>query len=168
MDSQDFSSSRANAWSETRYTTSGYCGKCGAPLGGTTAFCSNCGAPQSGAAAAGVPSGTYPPQYPQQSYPSQPYGQPYVAQQYPAGAGRKDPGVAIVLSFLWTGLGQLYVGEEATNRGIVLAVVTLFLLMAYATIIGLVFLLVGLPLWIWGMVDANNAAKAYNARRGMW
>ena len=80
--------------------------------------------------------------------------------------GRKDPGLAVLFSFLWSGAGQLYVGEEATNRGIALVVVTLLLAFFYMTLIGLVLLVFGIPLWIWAMVDANNSAKRYNAQHG--
>lgn len=70
----------------------------------------------------------------------------------------KDPAIATLLSFLWTGAGQVY--ADATNRGIVLIVVGGFLLLiSLGSGIGF---LVSIPVWIWGMLDANTQAKNYN------
>ncbi|MCI0531958.1 MAG: hypothetical protein L0Y74_08435 [candidate division Zixibacteria bacterium] len=69
----------------------------------------------------------------------------------------KNPGLAAVLSFFFTGLGQIYNGE--IGKGIlfiVLQVVNIFLM----------FLLIGFItypiLWIWGMVDAYKKAERLN------
>jgi len=61
------------------------------------------------------------------------------------------------LSFLISGLGQIYNGQ--IGKGI------LFIIL-YAISWALMFVVIGfitIPiLWIWGMVDANNSAKKIN------
>lgn len=69
----------------------------------------------------------------------------------------KNPGIAAVLSFFWTGVGQIYNGQIV--KGLVLIGVQILngLLM---------FLLIGFityPLvWIWGMFDAYKTAERIN------
>jgi len=69
----------------------------------------------------------------------------------------KNPSVAIVLSFFWPGLGQLYNGQ--IGKGI-------FFLIAAGAAALLMWVLIGFLLypvvWIWGMVDANISAKKIN------
>lgn len=69
----------------------------------------------------------------------------------------KNPSVAIILSFLYTGLGQIYNGE--IGKGV------LFIIL-YGISIALIFVGIGLlttpVLWIWGMIDANGSAKKIN------
>jgi len=69
----------------------------------------------------------------------------------------KNPSIATVLSFFWSGLGQMYNGQ------IVKGVMFLF---AYGISALLIWVGVGLfilPIvWIWGMVDANTSAKRIN------
>lgn len=69
----------------------------------------------------------------------------------------KNPSIAIVLSFFWPGLGQLYNGE--IGKGI-------FFLIAAGISALLMWLVIGFLLypviWIWGMVDANSSAKRIN------
>jgi TM2 domain-containing membrane protein YozV len=71
----------------------------------------------------------------------------------------KNPTVATLLSFVITGLGQLYNGQIL--KGI------LFFAMTCVSI-ALMFVVVGFILqpavWIWGMVDANTSAKRINQR----
>jgi hypothetical protein len=76
---------------------------------------------------------------------------------------RKDPAVAIVLSFLCAGLGHLYVGEDETSTGVVLIICYGVSAFFSIFLIGIPFLL---GLWIYAMVSANTAALAYNSRRG--
>jgi TM2 domain-containing membrane protein YozV len=76
------------------------------------------------------------------------------------GAPAKSPGVAVFLSFLWPGLGHLYVGDIAT--GLVLGFANLFL--AFLTLAFILPGLAALALWIVGMVMAANAAAAHNQR----
>lgn len=69
----------------------------------------------------------------------------------------KNPGIAAVLSFFWTGVGQIYNGQIL--KGLILIGVQILngLLM---------FLLIGFityPLvWIWGMYDAYKTAERIN------
>ena len=71
----------------------------------------------------------------------------------------KSPGLAIFLSFLHAGWGQIYNGEIA--KGIVLMIIQFvnYLLM---------FVLIGFPLafvtWLYSMWDANKVAQEFNAR----
>jgi TM2 domain-containing membrane protein YozV/DNA-directed RNA polymerase subunit RPC12/RpoP len=70
----------------------------------------------------------------------------------------KSPGVAIFLSFLWTGAGQLYNGEIA--KGMILVIITLILFcLCFIPGVALVIIIPILIYWIWGMVDANRSAK---------
>jgi TM2 domain-containing membrane protein YozV len=69
----------------------------------------------------------------------------------------KNPGIAVILSFILIGLGQAYNGEIAK------AVVFLIL---YALSIILTFFMIGfvvIPiLWIWSMVDAYRSSLKMN------
>jgi len=71
--------------------------------------------------------------------------------------GTKSPGLAAVLSFLFTGLGQIYNGQ--VGKAI------LFIVLG-AISIGLMFVVIGFILypiiWIIGIVDAYNTAKNAN------
>lgn len=70
----------------------------------------------------------------------------------------KNPGLAAVLSFFITGLGQIYNGQIA--KGIILIIV-------YGISWALMFVLIGFIttpiLWIWGMYDAYKSAERINA-----
>lgn len=88
-----------------------------------------------------------------------------VRQQSPAGATgastdqEKDPGIAAVLSFFVSGLGQIYNGE--IGKGIAFMVVQL-------VNFALVFVLVGfltLPaVWLFAIYDAYKSAERINER----
>lgn len=71
----------------------------------------------------------------------------------------KNPGIAAVLSFFWTGVGQIYNGQIFKG-----------LIMIGIQIINglLMFILIGFityPLfWIFGMYDAYKTAERINAR----
>lgn len=71
----------------------------------------------------------------------------------------KNPSVAIILSFFFMGLGQIYNGQ--IGKGI------LFIIL-YGISVALMVVIVGFIttpiLWIWGMVDANNSAKKINEK----
>lgn len=75
-----------------------------------------------------------------------------------SGGQAKDPGIAAVLSFFFTGLGQLYNGE--IGKGIAFIVVQ-------GINFVLIFFLIGLvtfPLvWIFGIYDAYKSAERINA-----
>ncbi len=70
---------------------------------------------------------------------------------------QKNPGLAAVLSFFFTGLGQIYNGQ--IGKGV------LFISIQVINAL-LMFVLVGFitfPIfWIWGMVDAYRTAERMN------
>jgi len=67
--------------------------------------------------------------------------------------GEKSPGIAALLSFVFTGLGQVYNGDF--KRGV------LFLV---GTLIGLCFFVIpGVIIWLYGIYDAYSMAKKMNA-----
>lgn len=69
----------------------------------------------------------------------------------------RNPGIAAVLSFFWTGVGQIYNGQIV--KGIILILVQL-------VNAALMFVLIGFityPIvWIWGMYDAYKTAERMN------
>jgi TM2 domain-containing membrane protein YozV len=69
----------------------------------------------------------------------------------------KNPALAAVLSFLFSGAGQIYNGQ--IGKGIIIVVVQLIN-------IGLMFIIVGFVtypiLWIWSIYDAHKVAKRIN------
>lgn len=102
--------------------------------------------------------------------PGYPPPQPYPAPpNYPAGANpgvaavalalnHKSPGVAVLLSLLLTGAGQIYCGKA--GRGIAFFCAGLFAWVALFFIIGFILLP---AVWIWAAVDAASLAKRQNA-----
>jgi len=111
-----------------------------------------------------------PPQYPQ-PYPVQyppAYGQPpgypppYAYGPMP---GQKSSGVAILLSFFLSGLGQIYNGELTKGLLLLFASIGLsvFLFFLWWTCAGLVLgSALALVVWIFGMYDAYTRAEQYN------
>ena len=82
---------------------------------------------------------------------------------YPATAsGPKSPIVALLVSLVLPGLGQLIINEER-GKGIAL-------LVAYVICIALFFLLVTLlvafGIWVFAMWDAYRGAKRWNVAHG--
>lgn len=72
--------------------------------------------------------------------------------------GEKSSGTTVLLNFLFTGAGSIYLGE--TERGIVQIVIYLVLAaLSAATGIFFIFLV---PYWIWGMFDASSKTDEYN------
>lgn len=71
----------------------------------------------------------------------------------------KSPGIAAVLSFFWTGVGQIYNGQIL--KGLLL----IGLQMVNAL---LMFVLIGFityPIvWIWGIYDAYRTAERMNVK----
>jgi len=74
----------------------------------------------------------------------------------------KSPGLALLGSFFFPGLGQLINGQA--GKGIAM-------FLAYLFSIALIFVFIGVVLvpaiWIWSMVDAYSGAKEWNARHGI-
>jgi TM2 domain-containing membrane protein YozV len=124
-----------------------FCGSCGASLDSDAKFCPKCGAPVGGSEYSG--------------------GSRFVKTE-------KDEGLALILSFLICGLGQMYVGKIERGLiflfGCVLSAVILWMLGAsvaiYVPLLGLFLMAIGtlapLAIWAYGMYDAYNLAKEYN------
>ena len=72
----------------------------------------------------------------------------------------KNPGVAAVLSFFFTGLGQIYNGQIA--KGVLFVVIQAINVLLMYVLIGFITCPI---FWIWGMVDAYRTAERINARR---
>jgi TM2 domain-containing membrane protein YozV len=74
---------------------------------------------------------------------------------------RKEPWFALALSFLFSGLGQIYNGE--IGKGIAFII-------AHAISIGLMWIVVGFIttpiIWIWSMIDAYKSAQRFNLAHG--
>ena len=116
----------------------GFCSHCGAGHGPSAVVCLSCGAAITRSA------------------------QRVVAY---SGVSPKSPVVAVFLSFLWPGAGQLYAGDSS-GKAIAFLVAGVLLFFCYLTIIGLILLPLGLVLSIVAMVDARNVARDWNTRNG--
>ena len=100
-------------------------------------------------------------------------------------SGIKNSGLAAVLSFFWCGLGQVYTGQIGTGIALMLGYPVLMLFgfaltfggcLSAATantqpeqssaggvfVLGVIFLLAALALWIFGMVNAYRTAERGN------
>jgi TM2 domain-containing membrane protein YozV len=101
----------------------------------------------------------------QQPYQQQPYQQPY--QQGYAGPPvmqvvPKNAGIAILISFFIPGVGSLYAGK--TSTGVIILVGYIVSWVLTLVIIGFVGIF---GFWVWGMIDAYQAAQAWNRARGI-
>lgn len=69
----------------------------------------------------------------------------------------KNPGIAAVLSFFWTGVGQIYNGQ-------ILKGIFLIILQGINSLLMFVFIgFITYPIvWIWGMFDAYKTAERLN------
>ncbi len=117
-----------------------YCTNCGAAISRAAEICPECGVrqltdPTAGGGGGGVAAGG-------------------------GSENEKDPGLAAVLSFFVTGLGQIYNGE--IGKGIALMLVQAFNFV-------LIFFLIGLftfpVVWLFGIYDAYQSAERINERR---
>jgi TM2 domain-containing membrane protein YozV len=70
---------------------------------------------------------------------------------------RKNPGFAVILSFFFTGLGQIYNGQ--IGKGLLFIVIGGILALTMVILIGFILY----PLfWVYNLYDAYNAAKKIN------
>jgi TM2 domain-containing membrane protein YozV len=76
----------------------------------------------------------------------------------PQGISRKNEGVAAVLSFLFTGLGQIYNGQ--IGKGLIFVLIGVMLFITIFFLIGLVLYPI---FWIYNIYDAYDTAKKINA-----
>jgi len=114
------------------------------------------------------PQGPYQPPQGQYGYQPGPYQQPY-QQPYPQGypgpvqqVVPKNAGIALLISFFVPGVGSLYAGK--TNTGVVILIGYIISWLLTIVIIGIAGVI---GFWIWGMVDAYQAAQAWNRARGI-
>jgi TM2 domain-containing membrane protein YozV len=92
----------------------------------------------------------------QQPYP-QGYPAPPVTQVFP-----KNAGVALLISFFLPGVGSMYAGR--TNTGVIILVGYVISWVLTIVIIGFVGIF---GFWVWGLIDAYQAAQAWNRARGI-
>ncbi len=71
----------------------------------------------------------------------------------------KNPGVAAVLSFFITGLGQIYNGQIA--KGVLFIIIQAINALSMYVLIGFITFPI---FWIWGMVDAYRTAEKINKK----
>jgi Uncharacterized Zn-finger containing protein len=124
------------------------CSNCGEPLKKYAVVCSNCGKP---AAYPNKPEEKVSIEQVEQVYEAS-YETPKYETSINTTVQSKEPFLALVFSFVFVGLGQVYNGKFW--RGI------FFML---STFIGFVLLIVpGLVAWVWAMYDAHKEAEAIN------
>lgn len=111
------------------------------------------------------------PQYAPPQYGVGPSGSPYGQQVQPIRppfggvqpqAGRKEPAVSLLVSFIVPGVGSMMNGETGKGVGILIGYVACVLLSWLILPAGGAF-----ALWIWGMVDAYQGAQRYNIAHGL-
>lgn len=69
----------------------------------------------------------------------------------------KSPFLALILSFLFPGLGQFYNGHS--KKGIILIVAAIVSIILYIFLIGLILYFL---VWVYGLYDAYKSAEAIN------
>lgn len=70
---------------------------------------------------------------------------------------QKSPFLALILSFLFPGLGQFYNGHS--KKGIIFIVAAIVSVILYVILIGAILYLI---VWIYGLYDAYKSAEAIN------
>lgn len=113
-------------------TAATYCRACGNPLDSRAMMCPRCGVATRNATDAGVAAAAL-------------------------AMNHKSPGMAMVLSLLFTGAGQVYCGK--VGRGIAFFLAAVFSAVLILAVIGLILLPI---IWIWAMVDAYQLAIRQN------
>jgi len=123
-----------------------YCAKCGNQMDDDQQFCDKCGAKAGGQVNSTVQ------------------------------IRDKSAGIAVVLSFFFTGLGQIYVGKIVRGLCFILlsysisgvAIFAMFAMMDSFETMGpfwvvlILFVVVSLVIWIWNMFDAYKLANEFN------
>lgn len=114
------------------------------------------------------PAGFGTPGYSQPGYGSaMPPSGPYPQAGYTAPGGMvvapKSPGVSLIASFFIPGLGSMINGD--VGKGVIFLVGYIISLVLTIILIGFIGIFV---FWIWGMVDAYNGARLWNARHGIY
>ena len=91
--------------------------------------------------------------------------QPHLPQPYPVGhpvVAPRNPAVSLIVSFFLPGVGSMINGDVGTGIAILLiwlvSIPLLFVFIGFFTLIGA---------FIWGLVDAYQGARRWNARHGI-
>lgn len=94
----------------------------------------------------------------------QPYQQPGYPQPYQPAlqVAPKNPGMALLASFFFPGLGSLMNGQAAKGAGIFIGY-----LISFALMLVLIGFLTAPAFWIWGMIDGYQGAKKWNLEHGV-
>lgn len=93
---------------------------------------------------------------PQPVLPAQQYGvQPVIVQPH-------SPGLAVVASFFFPGLGSML--NDQVGKGVL--ILCCYIVAAITCLIVIGFLLTP-AVWIWGMIAANNDARNWNRAHGI-
>ncbi|MHC8516882.1 hypothetical protein [Sporosarcina sp. ITBMC105] len=71
----------------------------------------------------------------------------------------KNPGIAAVLSFFWTGVGQIYNGQIL--KGLILIGVQMVNALLMFVLIGFITYPI---VWVWGIYDAYKTAERSNMK----
>jgi TM2 domain-containing membrane protein YozV len=99
-------------------------------------------------------------------YAPAPYQQPYqqmpYQQGYPMQVMPKNAGIALLISFFIPGVGSLYAGK--TSTGVIILVGFIVSCVLTLVVIGILGVI---GFWIWGMIDAYQAAQEWNRARGI-
>jgi TM2 domain-containing membrane protein YozV len=115
-----------------------------------------------------TPGQAYPPPG-QAAYVPAPYQEAY-SQPHPQGYAAppmmqvvpKNAGVALLISFFLPGVGSMYAGKTSTGVIILIGYIVSWVLTV--VIIGFVGIF---GFWVWGLIDAFQAAQAWNRARGI-
>jgi TM2 domain-containing membrane protein YozV len=100
--------------------------------------------------------GGYPPAQYQQPYPPG-YAAPPVMQVVP-----KNAGIALLISFFLPGVGSIYAGK--TTTGVIILIGAIISWVLTIVIIGFVGVF---GFWVWGLIDAYQAAQSWNRAHGI-
>lgn len=115
-----------------------YCQNCGAQLPDSAKFCDRCGA-KIGVQGSGPSTSEY--------------------DMASIMVNKKSEALALILSLIIPGLGQIYIGQMSKGIMLVVAAIIIGVISAF-----LLFpIVIYLVLWIYGMYDAFKGAKEYNS-----
>ena len=138
-----------------------FCNHCERDLP-TFRFCPVCGnppGPQPNVTPPYTPQSNPPPYQPQGQPPQNNYYNNNYYQNNPPLLNTKSEALAIVLSILIIGVGQMYMGKIGRGIGILLGGITLGIIGIVTFGVGYIVLLI---LFIWQIIDAYNLCKKYN------
>jgi TM2 domain-containing membrane protein YozV len=74
----------------------------------------------------------------------------------------KNPGVALLVSFFFPGVGSMMNGDGGKG-----AIILIGYILSWAFVWTFVAILAILGFWIWGMVDAYKGAQRWNRKHGV-